>query len=152
MTRNWTDLRKDIGEGLSLGESEAKLGQRVGSFFDGMRNNAATIARTEITPAINGATMDVAIAAREKGVDVVSIWVTSEDEKVRGASGDSKNHRRAHGLTIIPGEELFRVSGQKMEYPGDSWNGATPDNTINCRCGVRNEVRGLEDSDNRGEG
>ena len=150
MGRNWTDLRKDISEGLRLGESEAKIGQRVGKFFDGMRNNAATIARTEITPAINGATMDVAIAARDKGVDVVSVWVTSSDEKVRRTPRDTKNHLQAHGLTIIPGEEIFTVSGQKMEYPGDSWNGATADNTINCRCGVRNEVRSLKPSDERG--
>ena len=150
MARNWSDLRGSIGEGLSLGESEAKIGQRVGKFFDGMRNNAATIARTEITPAINGATMDVAIAARDKGVDVVSVWVTSEDEKVRRTPRDAKNHWQAHGLTIIPGEELFQISGQKMEYPGDSWNGASADNTINCRCGVRNEVRGLKPSDERG--
>jgi len=148
--QSWSKLKDTIGEGLSLGESQAKINQRVGKFFDGKRNNAATIARTEITPAINGATMDVAIAAIDKGVDVVSVWVTTKTDRVRRTPRDSKNHLQAHGLTIIPGEEIFTVSGQKMEYPGDSWNGASADNTINCECGIRNEVRKLSESDERG--
>jgi HK97 family phage portal protein len=152
MSREWTDLRKEISDGLAMGESQAKLGQRVGGFFEGMRNNAATIARTETVPAINGATMDVGIGARKAGVDIVSVWITAQDELVRRpASGGTKDHARAHGLTIIPGEELFVVSGQRLEYPGDSWNGATADNTINCRCGVVNEVRKPNASDDRGE-
>lgn len=146
----WVKLRGEISESMANGESQAKLNQRVSGFFDGERTNAATIARTETLPAINGATSEVAVAARKAGVDVVSIWETFQDEKVRRTPQDSHNHAQAHGLTIIPGEELFLVSGDKMEFPGDSWNGAAAGNTINCRCGIRNEIRKPNDSDNRG--
>lgn len=147
--KQWNSLRGSLSEGLASGESERELTGRVNKFFNGAKTNANTVARTEILPAVNGASMDVAIAAKEKGVEVVSTWITMEDEKVRGPQ--PKNHARAHGLTIVPGEELFLVSGQKLEFPGDSWNGATPDNTINCRCGVRHDPRPLEEGDNRGD-
>ena len=149
---SWVKLRGEISESLQMGESLAKRNQRVSGFFGGEVNNAATIARTETAPAINGATSEVAIEARKKGVDVVSIWETFQDELVRGAKpNDKHNHRQVHGLTIIPGEEMFKVSGDNMEFPGDSWNGAAAGNTINCRCGIRNEIRKIQDSDNRGE-
>lgn len=151
MGRNWTDLRTSLQEGLSLGETSADLNARVSQFFDGMRNNAETIAVTEINPAINGATMDVAIAAVKAGADIISTWKTMEDDLVRTPPKSKFDHQKANGLTIIPGKELFVVSGERMEYPGDSWNGASPGNTIGCRCGIENEVREPNASDNRGD-
>lgn len=147
--KDWRDLRRGIGEGLAQGRSEAGLTQIVDEFFDGRRANANTIARTETLPAVNGATQEVALSARANGNNVVSVWVTSKDEKVRTRPQDSFDHRMAEGLTIVPGEEMFVVSGERMEFPGDSWNGASAGNTINCRCGVRNEIRKIEAGDNR---
>ncbi len=151
MGREWADLRTSLGEGLAVGETQAELTSRTSKFFNGMRNNAATIARTEVNASVNAATTDVAIAARKAGVDVVSIWSTAQDELVRRPPQSKFNHAQAHGLTLIPGEEMFVVSGQSLEYPGDSWNGASAGNTINCRCGVRNEVRKPRESDVRGD-
>jgi len=147
--RDWVKLRRGLTDGLAQGFSEAKLTQGVDGFFEGRRNNALTIARTETTPAVNGAYQDVALQAIKAGTDIVSIWATNKDEKVRQPPRDSKNHAEAEGLTIVPGQEMFVVSGQRMEFPGDSWNGASPDNTIGCRCGVRNEVRKPAPDDNR---
>jgi HK97 family phage portal protein len=149
--KNWIDLRGQLAEGLSGGETTAELSARTSKFFDGMRNNAASIARTEINPALNCATQDVAIAAVKAGADVVSIWRTMGDELVRTPPRSAFDHARANGLTIVPGREIFVVSGEKMEYPGDSWNGASAANTINCRCGIRNEIRKPNSSDNRGD-
>jgi hypothetical protein len=150
MGRNWTDLRRSLADGLAAGETTSELNSRTSLFFDGMRANAATIARTEVNAAINGATQDVAIAAVKLGADVVSVWVTAGDELVRTPPKSSFDHRQANGLTIIPGREIFVVSGERLEYPGDSWNGASAGNTINCRCGIRNEVRKPNTDDNRG--
>jgi len=150
MGKRWIDLRGGLAEGLAAGETTAELNARTSRFFDGMRNNAATVARTEINPALNCATQDVAIAAVKAGNDVVSTWVTMGDELVRTPPGSSFDHARANGLTIVPGREIFVVSGERLEYPGDSWNGASAGNTINCRCGIRNEIRKPNADDNRG--
>jgi HK97 family phage portal protein len=150
MGRNWSDLRRLFVEGLEAGETTAQLNARTAEFFDGMRANSATVARTEINAAINGATQDVAIAAIRAGADVVSVWVTAADELVRTPPKSKFDHVKADGLTIIPGQEIFVVSGERLEYPGDSWNGASAGNTINCRCGIRNEIRKTNASDNRG--
>ena len=147
--KDWVKLRGQIGEVLAQGRSESAMAQSVNGFFDGRRTNALTIARTETTPMVNGAAMEVAEAAYKSGTDIVSIWVTNKDEKVRQPPRDSKNHAEAEGLTIIPTQEMFVVSGERMEFPGDSWNGAHADNTINCRCGVRNEIRATRADDNR---
>lgn len=149
--KQWVDLRGQLGESLAGGETTAQMNARVSKFFDGARNNAATIARTEINPALNCATQDVAIAAVKAGADVVSIWRTMGDEHVRQRPQSAFDHAKADGLTIVPGREIFVISGEKLEYPGDSWNGASAGNTINCRCGLRNEIRKTNASDNRGE-
>ena len=39
------------------------------------------------------------------------------------------------GVSINPVEEVFVVSGEHLEYPGDR-RGGSPGNTINCRCGT----------------
>lgn len=140
MGRQWVDMRKSLYEGVQNGETAEEMARRVDRFFDGAKNNAATVARTEINPAINGGSMDFAVAAKELGVNVRSEWVTSQSERVRRRPRDEFDHMKAHGLQIIPGEEMFQVSGEKLEYPGDSWNGASPGNTINCECGIKNLV------------
>lgn len=151
MGRQWVDLRSSLSEGLANGETTAELNSRTSKFFDGIRKNAETVARTEINPAFNAATQDVAIKAIEAGADIVSIWVTMGDELVRTPPRSAFDHRKANGLTIIPGREIFVISGERMEFPGDSWNGASAGNTVNCRCGIRNEVREPNSGDNRGE-
>jgi len=35
---------------------------------------------------------------------------------------------------FIPLKDNFIVQGQQLAYPGDSTQGATANNTINCRC------------------
>lgn len=151
MGRQWVDLRTSLAEGMANGETTAELNARTSKFFDGARANAETIARTEINPAFNAATQDVAIKAIEVGADVVSIWRTMGDEAVRTPPRSAFDHRKANGLTIIPGREIFVISGERMEYPGDSWNGASAGNTINCRCGIENEVRKPNSDDYRGD-
>lgn len=151
MGNSWADLRKSLVEGLQTGETTAEINRRTADFFGGMRKNAATVARTEVNSALNGASADVALSAKEQGIDIVSVWITSQDGKVRARPKSEKDHAQAHGLTIVPGEELFVVSGERLEFPGDSWNGATAANTINCRCALRNEVRSIKPTDARGE-
>ena len=54
-------------------------------------------------------------------------WETMQDEKVRGT------HALADGQTV-PIDEPFTVGGYKLLFPTDDSLGASPSETINCRC------------------
>lgn len=129
MGRRWTSLRSELVDGMQKGESETALKKRVHSFFRGERSNSLTIARTETSRAVNSATFTSMETARAKGVDVRMKWVSINDSYTREA------HAAANFLPpIIPGVEMFHVGGDALRFPGDP-NG-TPENTINCRCGM----------------
>lgn len=147
MGRRFPDLRATLTEGMQAGDSEAAIRRRVNEFFGGLRNNTLTVARTETLPAVNGSAIDVGVAARKAGVVVESEWRTNGDELVRRPPDSKFNHFAANGQRIIPGEQMFTIGGEHLEYPGDSWNGASPGNTIGCRCGIRNRV--IEQGDQR---
>jgi len=54
-------------------------------------------------------------------------WVTVGDERVRAAHA-------AADAQVRRVEELFKVGGQQLRFPGDTSFGATAGNVINCRC------------------
>jgi hypothetical protein len=84
-----------------------------------------TIARTELTGAMNSAFVS---AAATSGKPVVKAWVTAGDEKVR----------EAHLIAMvehsdgIPLDQPFIVDDEPLFYPGDPTG--EPGNIINCRC------------------
>ena len=57
----------------------------------------------------------------------VKTWRTVGDGKVRDA------HAAANGQTV-DADAFFNVMGERLEYPGDRWNGASLKNVIRCRC------------------
>lgn len=64
----------------------------------------------------------------------VKTWRTVGDGKVRDA------HSAANGQTV-DADGFFTVGGEKLEYPGDRWSGASLKNVINCRCTALYSVR-----------
>ncbi len=58
------------------------------------------------------------------------MWQTMGDSLVRTSPF---NHQEANGQTV-PKDAAYMVSGQFLNYPGDTSLGASPGNTINCRC------------------
>ncbi len=131
--RKWTELRRVLLDQLAAGSSEDMMRDAVREFFRGERANALTIARTETAPAINSATYSAQVEAIRMGIPVKSEWNTVLDDVTRTGKYD---HASAHGLTIDPSTEMFRVSGEALRFPGDFENGS-PGNTINCRCAIR---------------
>lgn len=130
------DLRNDLAEGLAAGESETALKDRVSSFFRGERSNALTIARTETTRAVNASAKQALVSAyRKHGIETAMEWRTSQDELVRTPPESDYDHAAVHGTSIDPNTEVFVVSGEYLEYPGDR-RGGSAGNTINCRCGT----------------
>lgn len=90
------------------------------------------IARTETIAAFNGSREEAYRQAIESGQllaeNVTGTW---------GATGDARtreSHWEMNGQERKFGEPFVSPSGARMLYPGDTSQGAGPEETINCRC------------------
>ena len=54
-------------------------------------------------------------------------WLATQDGRTRIP------HLEAHGQEV-PIDENFTVAGESLAFPGDTSNGASAKNIINCRC------------------
>ena len=86
---------------------------------------ANTIARTETTNAMSKAQI---FALESSGLNWQKAWKAMRDDRTRDS------HISTDPKLFIPLKDNFIVQGQQLAYPGDSTQGATPNNTINCRC------------------
>ena len=126
-SRQWQGLREAMVGGLEVGTSEAQMADIVrGYFVEQRKGHAATIARTEVVGAVNGASEEMARLAKEAGVPTLLEWLATPDERVR------ETHWAANGQRINPGETAFNVGASSLRFPGDP-NGAAEE-VINCRC------------------
>ncbi len=114
------ELRKSLIDGVALGESEAKLADRVDDVFGKRINNAMTIARTETTKAINSGQVE---SYKQNGIKKKQ-WLTVLDERTRQAHSDADG-------PVFGIDDDFNVGGESLPMPGV---GGSAGNTINCRC------------------
>lgn len=91
------------------------------------RTRAATIFRTESVAAANFGSKSGAYAT---GLQLSERWLSTPDSRTRDGEYD---HVNADG-TEATESGYFTVSGEKMEFPGDTSHGASAGNVINCRC------------------
>lgn len=68
---------------------------------------------------------------RKQGYDIVKVWNTQGDEKVRDA------HARAEGQEASI-DKPFYVGGEELMYPADPQGSAS--NIINCRCFITEKI------------
>jgi len=126
--------------------SRADIAARAGQIFrESSLYRGNLIATTEVQNAAEGAksieanAYDEALSPLEDSgavtVDRRKEWHTQGDEKVRPA------HVQAD-LQEVAADEPFIVDGESLMYPGDSSLGASPGNTINCRCSAMYTVDG----------
>ena len=87
---------------------------------------AVTIARTESTYARNLGFDDT---YTDNPFIIGKTWRSLHDANTR------HEHSQADGQVVAVGES-FSVGGDKMKFPGDSSEGASAGNTINCRCRI----------------
>lgn len=122
-------LRDALAAGIEAGEGLDEAVQRVDQVFDGRRDNALTIARTETQSAFNFANVE---GYRQSGIVEAHVWRTSglhtggrhsenPDGRYDGLEGQER------GL-----DEPFDVGGAKLRFPGDPE--APANETINCVC------------------
>lgn len=92
------------------------------------RQRARTIMQTESIRALSFGQL---IGAYMSGVDVDKVWVTCNDERVRGAT---RHAQYPHTVLDRQVTSLFGAfqNGEPIKFPGDPE--ASISNTINCRC------------------
>lgn len=93
-------------------------------------SRAVMISKTESTRALSFGGL---IGAYMSGVDVDKVWVTSEDEKVRGATSIVPFPHTALDLQEADMMGSF-YNGENIKFPGDP--DASIENTVNCRCAM----------------
>lgn len=138
ITRTSDTTRKAVADAIAEAElNDATFGElaaAVRKAFDGRRENAVTIARTETGRAYN-------FAAREAWRDVPEVvgwrWITANDDVVREA------HQDVHEDLALKGEPFLMQNPDTaemitIEYPGDPEAPAWA--TINCRCALNPEL------------
>lgn len=92
---------------------------------------AVKIARTESTRALSFGGL---IGAYMTGIDVDKVWVTSDDERVRGLPNyPAKYSHISLDLNVSPMMDAF-YNGERIKFPGDPE--ASIENTGNCRCAM----------------
>lgn len=120
-------LQEGIEQGLSFNEIADSLEQEIEQIY---RNRSFAIARTELNRATN---LGNAMAAEKYEYETEKVWITAKDHRVRGAiPGDRYNHAALDGQRVDSNEPFN--NGEEIMQPGDP--GASPGNTINCRCTI----------------
>ena len=93
------------------------------------RQRAGTIARTEITRAINAGRYEAVMQAVDAGLTgVVLRWLSLRDTLVRDI------HVAMHGQERLPGAPFNSPLGTLLRFPGDVELGAVAQDVMNCRC------------------
>lgn len=161
-----TTTKKNMLQAIQLAEEEAVLlnitSQRdkarlAGNILDrkllGREGGIATLETLAPTEAakltefqvLSGASdFDLSINGGAPDLETTKTWETMGDERVRPA-GDPNvqfDHITADEQTVSGGKP-FLVSGQNLNYPGDTSLGASMGNVANCRCTVRFDVAEL---------
>lgn len=128
-TRNM--LQRELAIGMSDGLSTMEISKRIVQKSQVINKvRAVTIARTETHTAANRATNS---AVKSTGFKHIRNWVTVIDSRTRGGDKSKFDHVKANGQRRdlnVP----FDISGEKLDYPGDSSLGASAGNIVNCRC------------------
>lgn len=117
-------LREGLEDGLSIKDIAKKLRTQMPALIE---SRAILIARTEIVAASNAGSL---MAAKSTGLKLKKVWLATGGKRTRDA------HRAANGQSVDQ-DQPFSVKGELLMYPGDTSLGASPSNTIQCRCSIR---------------
>jgi len=130
----------EVGQQLNNFQVSRDAGDNFRKRIPGRTN---MIAVTEVQRAVEGIQSIEAGIIIDGARDIVLLgqgnvqafkqWITRGDERVRRTPPDVFDHVNADGQQRRI-EEPFNVSGQALQFPGDTRLGATAGNVINCRC------------------
>lgn len=123
VTETTKGILKDLlQEAIDQGKGSAELGRDIRKQYDDMTpKRSLTVARTELTGAINSGT---SATLRAEGHETKE-WSTVIDGRER------ESHHKANGQTV-PIDHPFKLDGGSGMYPGDPMLPASE--VIQCRC------------------
>lgn len=137
------ELKKEIGAGITDGDTYATIAKRIQKTFDVNESKAKTIARNEVARVKSASEKDTMDEVARAGVKMTKTWNNVKDERSRGARrSDQTNHIALDGVTVPYEDEFDLGGGVKAEAPRLT---GVAKHDINCRCF-------LSYSFNKGEG
>ena len=142
-------IEEEITQGLRRGESFRDIGLRVTKELEGDRKKTDRIVRTEAHRVQEQGKTEALDFASNQGIVMVKVWVTAEDDRVRGDPRgkypDSiARHDLMHEKKVKYEEEFYNPkTGGRGPYPGAL---GTAEDDINCRCTYVVEIVDLKNT------
>jgi len=130
-------VQRAIDEGRPVAAADV---QRITARYSDrlLELRGSVIARTEALQGFNAAQDEALRQAVDQGLvqeqNIVKVWVTASDSRVRDTHDGMNGDRRPLG------QPFETDDGQRLMYPGDRSLGASAANIIQCRCAIRQEV------------
>ena len=121
-------MKGQLLSGLLKGESMQNIARRLKDVSEKSLKDCIRIARTETTRVQNSAKMDIGKEGQRLGFTMKKKWIATTDGRVR------EDHLAMNGVEVPQDEPFVLPNGDKLMFPGDISLGASPENTINCRC------------------
>jgi len=121
-------IRRAIRQSVTQGESIDDMADRVTQAMGRNANNAVRIARTETTGIMGQARRDMLREARDEGIEVKKVWLSTSDDRTR------ESHDDIDGVEV----DIDETFPNGLEYPGD--DGGEAEEVVNCRCAMAARV------------
>ena len=126
-------IEKQVAIALSEGYGVAKFASELPKEWGFSQKRGELIGRTEIIRASNLGSLEGAIAS---GIPSKKVWLSTRDGRTRTFAKGMFDHLIMDGQKADELQGIFDVNGEPMLFPADSSLGASPGNTINCRCTI----------------
>lgn len=131
-------MKGELLSGLLKGEGIPKIARRLKDVSEKSLKDSIRIARTETTRVVNSAKQDILYEGTRLGFKMKKRWIATTDSRVRGLKDyeirRGIDHLSMNGVEVPQDEPFVMPNGDKLMFPGDVSLGASPENTINCRC------------------
>lgn len=121
-------LRAELRAGVEAGEGIDKIAERIDALYldQIIPNRSTVIARTEVIQASNMGSM---AGAKATGIPrLKKVWLATRDIRTR------ESHLVNDGETVEIDSAFTLDTGSRLMFPGDTSLGASPADTIQCRC------------------
>lgn len=140
---NAKKVNNSITQGIIQGEGLDKIAKRLAnSLSSNNRNTMLTFARTAMTGAQNAGRYQSQQDAKELGIDIVKVWMSTLDKHTRVSHQELDGEEQKVGDKWHP----FKFSNG-CRYPGDPQG--PPHEVYNCRCTLVSDIKDYPSEFNR---